>query len=187
MLISYILWSSNHFSTLSCFPRFSGSRFFRVQVFQDTYLSGSRFSRSWFIRVQVILSPGFFRSRFFRVLVFQSPGFSGSWFFRVWGQVLEVALLICYNYSFLCNFVLIFRCPLGTLKKDFEFSEAPVLSFWKKYTFLYKNQKKIDEAQYYYYLKLLSLKMFLFRSYFVRNLLMLLGYFNTTREEFKVI
>ena len=57
----------------------------------------------------------------------------------------------------------------------------------KKYTFLYKNQKKFDEAQYVYYLKVLSLKMFLLCSYFVRNILMLLGYFNTTLEEFKVI
>ena len=41
---------------------FSGSRFFRVQVFQIPGFSGSRFSES----------------RFFRVLVFQGPGFLGS-------------------------------------------------------------------------------------------------------------
>ena len=29
------MWSANHFSISSCFPCFSGSRFFRVQVFQD--------------------------------------------------------------------------------------------------------------------------------------------------------
>ena len=53
---------------------FSGSRFFRVQVFQIPGFSGSRFSES----------------RFFRVLVFQGPGFLGSGF-RVRVQVLEVA------------------------------------------------------------------------------------------------
>ena len=31
VLINY-MWSSNHFSTSSRFPRFSGSRFFRIQV-----------------------------------------------------------------------------------------------------------------------------------------------------------
>ena len=31
VLINY-MWSSNHFSISSCFPCFSGSRFFRVQV-----------------------------------------------------------------------------------------------------------------------------------------------------------
>ena len=41
MLISYI-WSSNHFSISSCFPCFSGSRFFRIQVFQGPGFSGSR-------------------------------------------------------------------------------------------------------------------------------------------------
>ena len=34
VLISYNMWSSNHFSISSWFPCFSGSRFFRVQVFQ---------------------------------------------------------------------------------------------------------------------------------------------------------
>ena len=32
VLINCIMWSFNHFSTSSCFPRFSGSRFFRVQT-----------------------------------------------------------------------------------------------------------------------------------------------------------
>ena len=32
VLISYNVWSANHFSISSCFPCFSGSRFFRVQV-----------------------------------------------------------------------------------------------------------------------------------------------------------
>ena len=43
-------------------PCFSGSKFFRVQVFQD---------------------PGFSESRFLRVQVFQGPAFSESMFFRV--------------------------------------------------------------------------------------------------------
>ena len=34
VFISYNMWSSNHFSISSCFPCFSRSRFFRVQVFQ---------------------------------------------------------------------------------------------------------------------------------------------------------
>ena len=64
------MWSSNlFFFASSCFPRFSESRFFRVQVFQG---------------------PGFSESRFFWVQVFQGPGFSGSGS-RVCAQVLEVA------------------------------------------------------------------------------------------------
>ena len=47
--------------------------------------------------------------------------------------------------------------------------------------------KKFDEAQYSYYSKVLSLQMLLFCSYFVRNILMFLGHFNTTLEDFKVI
>ena len=35
VLISYNMGSSNHFSIPSCLPCFSGSRFFRVQVFQS--------------------------------------------------------------------------------------------------------------------------------------------------------
>ena len=47
VLINYIMLSY-HFSSFSCFPRFSGSRFFKVQLFQG---------------------PGYFESRFFRVRV----------------------------------------------------------------------------------------------------------------------
>ena len=43
VLISHIMWSSNHFSISRCFSRFSGSRFFQVQVFQGLGSSGSRF------------------------------------------------------------------------------------------------------------------------------------------------
>ena len=46
---------------------FSGSRFFRVQLFQGTGFSGSRF-----FRVQIFQGPGP-GSRFFRVRV-QNPG-----------------------------------------------------------------------------------------------------------------
>ena len=63
VLISYNMWSSSHFSISSCFPYFSGSRFFRVRV--QGPIPGSR------VRVQG-LGPG-----------------SGS---RVRMQVLEVAL-----------------------------------------------------------------------------------------------
>ena len=55
VLINYNMWSSNHFSTSSGFPRFSGSRFFRAQVFQGPGFLGSRFFR---IRVQGP-GPGF--------------------------------------------------------------------------------------------------------------------------------
>ena len=49
VLISYNVWSSNHFSISSCFPCFSESRFFRVQVFQGPAPgSGSR------VRLQVL-------------------------------------------------------------------------------------------------------------------------------------
>ena len=57
-------------------PCFSGSMFFRVQVFQSPGFSGSRL-----FRVQVIQGPGFSGSSFFRVQVFQgSCSGSGSGF-----------------------------------------------------------------------------------------------------------
>ena len=56
-LRNYIMWSSSHFSTSICSLRFSGSRFFRVQVFHG---------------------PGFSGPRFFRVQIFQGLDFSGS-------------------------------------------------------------------------------------------------------------
>ena len=55
MLINYTMWSSNLFFAPSCFSRFSGSRFFRVQVFQGPGFSGSKFFR---VQVQG-LGPGF--------------------------------------------------------------------------------------------------------------------------------
>ena len=70
MLINCTMWSSYLFSASSCFPRFSWSRFFSVQVFQG---------------------PGFSGFRFFRVQGFLGPGFSGSRS-RVRVQVLEVAI-----------------------------------------------------------------------------------------------
>ena len=87
------MWSSNHFSTSSCFPSFSGpdflgSMFFRVQVFQGPCFSGSKF--------------------------FRFPVFSGSRFFMVRVQVLEGARSKDYleisasvsqhRYFFLTNF-----------------------------------------------------------------------------------
>ena len=51
------------------FPYFSGSMFFRVQVFQSSCFSGSRF-----FRVQVFQGPGYSGSGLFRVQVFQGPG-----------------------------------------------------------------------------------------------------------------
>ena len=84
VLISYIMWFFNPFSTFSCFPHFTRSRFFRVKVFQGPGFSGSRFF--W---VQVFQGPGFSGSRLFRIQVFQGPGLSGSRFFRVRVQGLD--------------------------------------------------------------------------------------------------
>ena len=50
VLINYIMWFSNHCSTSSCLPRFSGSRFFLVQVFQSPGFSGSRFQKQPLLR-----------------------------------------------------------------------------------------------------------------------------------------
>ena len=55
-------------------PYFSGSRFFRVQVFKGSGFSGFRFLRVQVFRVQVFLGPVFSWSSFFRVQVFQGPG-----------------------------------------------------------------------------------------------------------------
>ena len=44
VLISYNMWSSNHFSISSCFPCFSSTRFFRIRVFRvRVQVPGSRF------------------------------------------------------------------------------------------------------------------------------------------------
>ena len=67
VLLNYIMSSSNHFSTSSCFPRFSGSRFFRVQVFQSPGFSGSRFSR---VQVQVLEVAIFYRTEHVAASVF---------------------------------------------------------------------------------------------------------------------
>ena len=72
VLISYNMWSSNHFSISSRFPCFSRSRFFRLQVFQGPGPgSGSR------VRIQGP-DPGF------RVRV-QGPGrgYRSSQFYHV--------------------------------------------------------------------------------------------------------
>ena len=53
LLLNYIMWSFNHFSISSCFPRFSGSRLFRFQPFQGPGFSEPGFSGSKFFRVRV--------------------------------------------------------------------------------------------------------------------------------------
>ena len=58
------------------------------------------------------------------------------------------------------------------------------------HTFLIKSSKNFDEAQWSYFLTVLSLKIFLFRFFlFAMKLsyLLILGYFNTTVGEYKVI
>ena len=77
-------WSSNHFSTSSCFLRFLGSRIFRVQVFQGPGFSGSRF-----FMVQVFHGPGFSGSRFFRVRILEV-----AWF--LWSKKLQINDVYCY-------------------------------------------------------------------------------------------
>ena len=92
VLISYNMWSSNHFSISNPFPMFfkvqvfqnpssSGSRIFKVQVYQGVGFSGSRFSGSG-SRVQVqgsgcgsrVQGPGAgFRSSHFTWMVFVFP------------------------------------------------------------------------------------------------------------------
>ena len=56
LLINYIIGSSNHFSTSSCFPLFLGSRFFRVRV-QDPgpgfRSNHCRYNRQYFFSVCV--------------------------------------------------------------------------------------------------------------------------------------
>ena len=77
--------------------------------------SRSRFSGSRFFRVQVFQGPGFSGPRFFRVQVFQGPGFSGSGS-RVWVQVLEVAIFDIekmFMYYILCRI-----CSKLTIKKS---------------------------------------------------------------------
>ena len=65
------LKSDLYFNPISI-PCFSGSRFFRVQVFQDPGFSGSRFLGCRFFRFQACQGPGFSGSGS-RVQV-QSPG-----------------------------------------------------------------------------------------------------------------
>ena len=91
--------------------------------------------------------------------------------------IYSASLLLCYSGSYLYNFILIHpMVPIGCPKrKTLNFWKHPSISILKKYTFPYKDQKKFDEAQYSFYLKVLSLKVFA------------LGCFSTTLEEFKVI
>ena len=92
VLIKHNSLQSNIFFNLIFFPGFSGSRLFKIQVFQGPGFSGSRFFR---VRVQ---GPG--------------PG-SGS---RVWVQVLEVAIFDIekmFMYYILCRI-----CSKLTIKKS---------------------------------------------------------------------
>ena len=86
VLISYNMWSSNHFSISSRLPCFSRSRFFRVQVLQ---------------------CPGFSGSRFFRVQVLQGPGFQGLGS-RVWIQCPGPGFRSSPQFATLCNLRLYF-------------------------------------------------------------------------------
>ena len=90
VLISYNMWSSNHFSISSCFPCFSGSWFFRVWVQGPGPGPGSG-SR---VRVQV-----------------QGPG-SGS---RVRVQVLELAVRDNNFFDCTRSFLCLFCCFLCLL------------------------------------------------------------------------
>ena len=60
------LKSDRFFNTRSI-PSFSGSMFFRVQVFRRPGFSGFRFFRVQVFRVKVFLGPDLSGSRFFRV------------------------------------------------------------------------------------------------------------------------
>ena len=154
---------------------FSGFRFFRIHVFHGPGFNGPSLSGFKFLRVQV----------------FVGSGFSGSRFFRVWAQVLEV--VICYNYSFFYNFVLIhFRCPLGALKKTLNFRKHSSLVFGKNTLFFIRTRKELMRLNVVIIIIIIII-IWSFSvskcSYFVLTLyetvLILLGYFNTTPEEFK--
>ena len=112
---------------------FSGFRFFRIHVFHGPGFNGPGLSGFKFLWVQIFQGPDF------KVQIFQGlgPGFRSS-------NLVQLLIFLQFRVN-------PFQVPIGCPKKDFEFSEALVLSFWKKYTFLYKNQKKIDEVQCYYY------------------------------------
>ena len=73
VLIKHNSLKSDIFFNPIFIPGFSGSRFFRIQIFQ-----GPGFSESRFFRVQVFQVPDFSGSRFFKFQIFQVPGFSGS-------------------------------------------------------------------------------------------------------------
>ena len=87
------MWSSNHFSTSSCFLCS------RVQAFQGPGFSGSRV-----FKVQVFQGPSFSRSRFFRVQFLQGPGpGSGSRFQKQPGKTSNFNMCLL-NFIFTCHF-----------------------------------------------------------------------------------
>ena len=126
VLINYIVWSSNHFSTSSCF---SGSRFFSVQVFQGPGLSGFKF-----LWVQVFAGPGFSGSRFFKVQVFQGPGLG----FRS-SPITLLQLLISLQFR-----INPFWVPIGCPRKGLRiFGSTRQLVFGKNTLFFIRTRKKL--------------------------------------------
>ena len=141
------MWSSNHFSTSSCFPSFSGpdflgSMFFRVQVFQGPCFSGSKFfrfpvfsgSRFFMVRVQVLegarskdyleISASVSQHRYFFLTNFFLKKYNiyvqyTSIFFHLVSSYM-VLPSICSNYSLLNGYLLIrSEAPIGALEKSY--------------------------------------------------------------------
>ena len=74
----------------------SGSRFYRVRVFQGPGFPGSMvFQDLGFIGSRFSWVHGLSGSRFYRVRVFQGPGAKSR--SRVWVQILEVAKFMLYD------------------------------------------------------------------------------------------
>ena len=108
VLISYNMWSSNHFSISSCFPCFSGSRFFRVQVFQG-------------------LGPGSGSSSKLRGPV---PGFRSCLFAAVFEKqplrnILKIKL--CPEAAILMRFSISFFCTFSEILQKIPLTEC---DFW---------------------------------------------------------
>ena len=117
VLIYCTMWSSYLFSASSCFPRFSWSRFFRVQVFQCL-----SFLRSRFFRVQAQgLSPGFKSSHkslafckciFFYIRFFKIVNSEPCFYTKILERNLVNDLLPCnsfYTPGLLCHTCSTFR------------------------------------------------------------------------------
>ena len=81
VLINYIMWSSNHFSTSSC-------------VF------------STFLKVQLFLGPAFSGSSFFRVQVFQAPGPGSGYRFRS-SPLFSGVSIVGFDYIFVSRDIIV--------------------------------------------------------------------------------